>query len=92
MPLTNSSPLVRAVQGHVAADNVVFGGECRFARRIDDDPSARETLAAVVVDVALDPHGDAMHAKRKDRLTRDAAEVELDRVLAFEPPSRHSVA
>ena len=50
-------------------------------RRIDDDLAAGETLAAIVVHVAFDPHRDARHAEGHHALAGRAAEIELDRVL-----------
>ena len=49
----------RAVEDHVAGDDVVLGDERRIRRRRDDDAAAREALAEVVVGVALEPQRDA---------------------------------
>src|SRR5439155_12511698 len=58
----------RAVEGHVTDDDVLLGGEGRAPRRKDDQPPARQSLAPVVVGVALEHEGDAARYERAERL------------------------
>src|SRR5205823_6715557 len=68
----------RAVERDVADDDVLFRRESRVARRIDDDASARETLAEVVVGVALELDGDAVGEPRAEALSGGAGELDAD--------------
>ena len=50
----------RAVQNDVSGDDVFFGGEGRLFWRIDDDSSAGQSFAEIVVRVALEGQRDAV--------------------------------
>src|SRR5262249_39634712 len=71
----------RAVEGHVADDDVVHRPEGRFARRRDDDFATREALADVIVSVALQHQRDALRYERAETLAGRALEMQLNRVL-----------
>ena len=68
----------RAVEGDVAEDDVVFGGEGRLGVRVDDDASAAEALADVVVGVAFDLDGHARGDEGAEGLARAALELQVD--------------
>ena len=53
----------RAVEDHVAGDDVLLGDELRGARRPQHERAAREPLAEVVVGVAFEPQRDAARAR-----------------------------
>ena len=85
----------RAVEGHVTDDDVLLGREGRAPRRKDDQPPARQSLAPVVVGVALEHEGDAARNERAERLPGRAGEVDLDGVVgqaAATPAGRDLVA
>src|SRR5207253_8156946 len=60
----------RAVKGDVADDDVLLGDEAGLFRRMDDDPSARESLADVVVGVALQHQSHSFGNERTETLAR----------------------
>ena len=70
-----------AVQRHVADDHVLLGGELRVAIRSDDDPTARQALAGVVVRVAFQTQRDAARQERAEALSGRAAQADVDRVV-----------
>src|SRR4029077_829868 len=71
----------RAVEGHVADDDVLLGDERAAARRGDAERAAREPLAPVVVGVALEREGDAPWDEGAEALPGRSGEVDLDRVV-----------
>ena len=80
-PRKYASPLGRAVQRDVADDDVLLGDERRAPRRIHDDLAARQSLADVVVRVALERQRDAARHERAEALAGRAGELQLDRVV-----------
>ena len=71
----------RAVEDHVARDDVLLGHELRDARRAQHQRAAREALAEVVVGVALEPQRDAARHERAEALPGRAAERDVDRAV-----------
>src|SRR5205085_4646507 len=71
----------RAVERHVADDDVVLGAEGGPLRRIGDDLAAGETLAEAVVGIAHERHRDAAWHECTEALTCGARERDLDRVV-----------
>src|SRR5690606_24038068 len=63
----------RAVERDVADQHVVLGRESAFARRVDDQPAARQALADVVVAVAFELERDALREERAEALAGGAA-------------------
>src|SRR2546422_10779014 len=85
-PLAGHAPHVglaarRAVERDVADDDVGLGHEGRAAGRVDDETSARQTLAPVVVGVALERERDAAGEERAEGLAGGAREMKLDSVV-----------
>ena len=70
-----------SVAHDVAGNHVLLRLEAGIASGPHDHAAAREPLAAVIVDVALDLHGHAGHAKRHDALPGRAGEGDLDRAV-----------
>ena len=68
----------RAVQHHVADENLLLGLERACLRRIDDEASAGETLANVVVGVAFHFQCYALGQPSAETLPRAASELEVD--------------
>ena len=69
-PLADQAPEVhlaagRAVEDHVAGDDVVLRDERGVVGRSNDDPTAREALADVVVRVADEPQRDPRRARTR---------------------------
>ena len=64
------------------------GRKVDVARRIDDQPAARESLADVIVGVAFELQRDALGQERAEALSGRAGEVEVDGVVRQALPSR----
>ena len=71
----------RAVEGHVADDDVLLGSEGGTLRRIRDQPAARQPLAESVVGIAHQRHRHAARHERAEALSGRAGEGDLDRVV-----------
>src|SRR5207245_11284276 len=71
----------RPVESDVADHHVLLGQEGRLARRVDDDLSAREALADVIVGVALERQRQPARNERAEARARAALEAQLDGVL-----------
>ena len=69
-PRMNTLPAGRAVEDHVAGDDVLFRDELRRARRAQHERAARQALAEVVVGVAFEPQRDAARHERTEALAR----------------------
>src|SRR5439155_16839713 len=69
------------VESDVADDDVVFGLEERAGRRIDGEAATRETLANVIVGIALQLQRDALGEKRPEALTGRARELGVNRAI-----------
>src|SRR5262249_51789735 len=85
----------RAVQGHVAGDNVHLRRESSLLRRIYQELPARETLPEVVIRVALERQGDAAGNKCSEALPGRAEAVHADCVVGqtfATPAARHFVS
>src|SRR5690606_14146059 len=74
----------RAVHHDVADEDVLLGCERAVARRVDDDASARQALADVVVGVALELELDALREEGAEALPRGADEFEAHRALGHQ--------
>ena len=74
-------PCRGAEQNHVAADDVFLGNVVgrRVVRRPHHDPAAGESLADVVVGVAVHPQGNALGHKRAEAVAGGAVEGDVDR-------------
>src|SRR5579863_410089 len=70
-----------AVESNIADDDIFFRRESGGARRKHDEPAAGETLANVVVGLALKRKRDPPGKKRAQTLPRRALEVNADRVV-----------
>src|ERR1700722_20235091 len=70
-----------AVESDVADQNIFFGGETGFARRVHYDAAAGQAFADVVVGLALEREGDALGQKSSQTLPGRAGELNLDRVV-----------
>src|SRR5215467_13136086 len=77
----------RAVQRDVANQDVLLGFEGRSARRPHRHEATRESLAAVVVGIALEIERDAGLQPCPETLSRRAGQMNLDRIRrqAFGP-------
>src|SRR5262249_23492868 len=69
------------VKSHVANDNVLLRHKGGAGRRIQNDFSARQSLAEVIVGVALKREGHATRHESTKALARAALEGDLDRVF-----------
>ena len=80
----------RAIQAHVADDDVLVRRERGLPRREHDELAARQPLAPVVVRIPLEAERDAARHERAEALARRAGEVHANRVvrqtLAAVPP------
>ncbi len=67
----------RAVEDHIAGDDVLFGDEIGMAvpRRSHHDPSARQALGEVVVGIALEAQRDALRYERTERLPAEPVKL-----------------
>src|SRR5690606_30767834 len=87
--LTAQEDLARraAVADRVAGDDLLAGVEGGGARRTDDDATARESLADIVVAVTLEAHRDALRHEGAERLACGSGEGDVDRAVgqAFGP-------
>ena len=70
-----------AVERDVADQDVLFGDESGAARRVEDEPSAGQPLADVVVAVALQLDRDAGREEGAEALAGAAGERDVDRVV-----------
>src|SRR6185503_11613939 len=75
------APARGAVQRDVADQHVLFGLERRVLRRIDDEATARQTLADVIVAVALELERDTLREECSEALARRARELEAHGVV-----------
>src|SRR5204863_857636 len=85
----------RAVERHVAGDDVLVGCERCVARWRQDDAPARQSFADVVVRIALERERDAARDERTEALARRPGEPQRDRVVGqtgAAPAPRHLVA
>ena len=73
--------LGRAVQRDVADDHVLLGRERGLRRREHGELAARQSLAEVVVGVALEREAHAVRHERAEALARRTLELDLDGVL-----------
>ena len=71
----------RAVQDHVAGDDVLLGDELRRARRPQHERAARQALAEVVVGVAFEPQHDPARHERAEALPGGTLERHVDRAV-----------
>ncbi len=71
----------RAVQRHVADDDVLLGDERGLAIRVADDDPARQPLGEVVVGVTLESQRDATGHERAEALAGGASEAGIDRAV-----------
>ena len=78
----------RAVQAHVADQNIFLRHEFRIARRINDQPAAGKSLAHVVVGFAFERQRDALGQERAEALSRAAVELDANGVVRQAPRSR----
>ena len=88
-------PARRAVQNHVAHDDVFLRDETRARRRLDCHPAARKPLAEVVVGVAFDVEGYPLGEKRREALPGGSRELRRYRIVrqpVLAPALRHFVA
>src|SRR5690606_1365016 len=69
----------RAVEKHVAGDDVLGRLERRIGRGANDHATAGETLAGIVVRITLDADLDASGKPGAETLTRRPLELDLDR-------------
>ena len=71
----------RAVERHIAHDDVLVRGKARVLRREQHQPAAGETLAEVVVAVACEADGHALGQERAEGLAAAALRVDGEGVL-----------
>ncbi len=69
------------VENDVADEHIVFGHECALDRWVDDETSARQALADVVIRIALQLQRDTASQKRAEALTCRAVEFDVDGVV-----------
>src|SRR5262249_42160341 len=70
-----------AVEHGVADNDRLFGHDACLARRVDDDASAREALADVVVGLAFQLEGNAARKPRAETLAGGADELHVNRIV-----------
>src|SRR5690348_4634621 len=68
----------RAVKHGVADDDALVARQLAVARRIDDQPAARQALAGVVVGRAFERESDAVRQEAAERLAAGALEANVD--------------
>src|SRR4029077_3387023 len=73
--------LDRAVHHRVADDDGFFRHDAGIPRRLDDDASARQALADIVVAFAFEIEGDAARQPRAERLAGGARQADMDGVM-----------
>src|SRR5579864_818321 len=71
----------RAIEHDVPDQNVLFRGETGLLRRINHKSAARETLAGVIVRIALECHSDALGQKCTETLSCRALEADANSVV-----------
>ena len=71
----------RAVQRHVADEDVLLGLEGGTFRRINHEASAAQALAEVIVGVAFEFKRHALGHERAETLARAAGELKMNRVV-----------